>query len=374
MLQPSLAELEQMCSPNLIFRAIAGSKAYGTQHGKSDTDIRGVYVLSSGRYLSLSAPPAQIADERGDTVYYTLKRFLELASGANPNIIELLYLPGDCVLYTSPLMTRITENRDMFITRQAYESHVGYARAQIKKARGRKKWINQPQPREAPVTEQFCWFLSRTEHRDRFPFRPVPFLESGINQNGCRCAAVEHVPGLYRLYDYGGELTVGVIRGGKIVCESIPMKDEKSRLIGLLYYHKEAHEQARRNHRGYWEWVQKRNQNRWTAQERGEIDYDAKNMMHTFRLILSGEHILRNGAPLVRFSGERLTFLKEILAGSLSYESLVEKAEEKIAGMDDLVKTCGLPDRPNAIEVDELLKEITEIWEKEYARSNPCDT
>ena len=51
---------------------------------------------------------------------------------------------------------------------------------------------------------------------------------------------------------------------------------------------------------------------RWVQQERGELDYDAKNMMHLTRLLFSGENIVKNGEPIGRFEGEKLETLLPI--------------------------------------------------------------
>ncbi len=76
----------------LIFEAIVGSKAYGLDTAKSDTDIRGVFVLPKDLFYSLDYKP-QVSNESNDIVYYELKRFIELLARNNPNIIELLNMP-----------------------------------------------------------------------------------------------------------------------------------------------------------------------------------------------------------------------------------------------------------------------------------------
>lgn len=129
----------------LIFETVSGSRAYGTDGPESDEDIRGVYVEPARSLITLRERPEQLSDSKGDTVYYALRRFLELASGANPNIIELLYMPGNCVRLVDPVFQPILDARQSFITRQAYVSHVRYAQAQVRKARGQNKWINNPQ-------------------------------------------------------------------------------------------------------------------------------------------------------------------------------------------------------------------------------------
>ena len=83
----------------------------------------------------------------------------------------------------------------------------------------------------------------------------------------------------------------------------------------LFLYNEQAFNRAKRQHHEYWDWWRNRNESRWTAQERGQMDYDAKNMMHLVRLLLSGENIVKTGEPIVRFGGERLETLLSIRRG-----------------------------------------------------------
>jgi predicted nucleotidyltransferase len=39
----------------------------------------------------------QVSDASNDVVYYELKRFIELLYRNNPNLLELLSSPADCV-------------------------------------------------------------------------------------------------------------------------------------------------------------------------------------------------------------------------------------------------------------------------------------
>ena len=383
----TLDELLRDGGPSVIYETVAGSHAYGTAHEGSDRDIRGVFALPAARYLELRDAPRQLADDRNNTIFYSLRRFIELASNANPSILELLYMPADCILRCQPAMQRIVQARGLFVTRRAYDSHVEYASAQIARARGRNKWVNNPQPRDPPQRESFCWVVPRRDCAT--PYRPVPLLQSGIDLQSCRVAALEHTPDVYRLYQYGptegsnddgsptqrmavdraveahGRDVLGVFRGdgGQIVCSSIPLSDEATRCVGLLIYNRTAHEHAQRDHKNYWQWRAARNESRWTTQESGERDFDAKNMMHTFRLLLSGEWILRHGEPLVRVRGEPLAFLRGILAGAHSYDSLIAQAEERVQAMAELRDRSTLPMHPDADSVDTLLCEATACFE-----------
>lgn len=349
----------------LIFETVAGSRAYGTARPDSDEDLKGVYVEPARALLTLGERPDQVADGKGDTVYYALRRFLNLALGANPNIIELLFMPDDCVRLIDPVFQPILDARQLFITREAYVSHVRYAQAQIKKARGRNKWINNPQPEKPPVPQDFCWFVP-ADHGDRMPFRPVHLKDAEVSLEECHASSLEHLPNVFRLYHYGPSAR-GVFRGDNVVCESIPFKDEQKRCIGLLIYNQTAHERAVRDHRNYWTWRENRNEQRWVRQENGELDYDAKNMMHMFRLMLSAEHILTNGQPQVRFEGTQQAYLLSILDGEFSYETLIAEADSLSRRLKRLFESSSLPDNPDVNKAEALLKSVTLEWEDAYA-------
>lgn len=315
--------------------------------------------------MALAAPAALIADERHNTVYYSLRRTLELLVAANPNILELLYMPDDCVVDDTPEMQRLRAERAMFITRQCADTHVGYAFSQIKKARGQNKWINQPKPEAPPRKEDFCHVLTRDAlaGRQAAPCRPVTLERSGIDLRACHAARLEHTPDVFRLYDFG-DVARGVFRGDTIALESIPLDQESPRFAGLLIYNERAWRQAMDDHRNYWIWRAERNEARWRQQESGELDYDAKNLMHTIRLLLSGESILLRGCPIVRFEGEARALLLDVRAGRFSYDDVMQMAEEIKARCESLRNHADLPETAEIAAVDNLLRELTHAWEQ----------
>lgn len=297
---------------------------------------------------------------------FSLKRFLELALQANPTLIELLYMPEECVRFIHPAFQLVLDHRNEFLTMRAYDSHVKYAQAQIRKARGRNKWINQPQPKKPPAIEEFCWFIPLNQG-NRPPYRPVPLLDAGVNLKQCRASSVEHSYQTYRLYDYRDIERDGVIRGGQVFCESIPLDDEVQRCVGLLIFNEGEFNRARRDHKNYWTWRKNRNESRWVNQESGLLDYDAKNMAHMFRLLYSAKRILTQGEPLVRFTGERQQFLRSILDGKHTYEDLMSQAEELSHEVEQAKNECHLPEKPDSAVAESLLRTVTAEWEAAQA-------
>lgn len=149
-----------------------------------------------------------------------------------------------------------------------------------------------------------------------------------------------------------------------IACESIPEEDESTRFAGFLLYNEQGWRQAFADHQNYWAWRRDRNESRWQQQERGELDFDAKNMMHTVRLLLSGRSLMKSGQPIVRFSGHQLALLMSIREGKLSFDEIMSVAQEILADCERLKATADLPDICESAQATTLLREITEHWEK----------
>ena len=136
---------------HILFEVISGSKSFGLDTPTSDTDIKGVYYLPKDQFYGLTYIP-QISNETNDEVYYELGRFVELLLKNNPNILEILASPNDCVLYKHPLMERL--KLEDFLSKLCKDSFAGYAMTQIKKATGLKKKIVNPMEKEKKSESQ----------------------------------------------------------------------------------------------------------------------------------------------------------------------------------------------------------------------------
>ncbi len=96
--------IQDLKNKNLIlFEAISGSRSFGLATENSDTDIRGVYYLPKEDFFGLNYIP-QISNETNDITYYEIGRLIELLQKNNPNILEIIASPEDCILQKHPLM------------------------------------------------------------------------------------------------------------------------------------------------------------------------------------------------------------------------------------------------------------------------------
>ena len=349
---------ELKLSNRILFECRAGSFAYGTNTEKSDIDIKGIYLQSQEELISFDTPTLQVSDEKNDIVYYSLRRYIELASAANPNILELLYMPEDCILKTSPIFEELKKHRDEFISHKCLETHQAYAMAQIKKAKGRNKWINNPQPETKPIIENFTYFIPLKGNCET-PARPVKYKSSPLQQGNFKASSVEHCPGLYRIYESDKECKLFTEQ--QICCSSIPYEDENRQFAGLLYLNENAYKKALTDHKNYWEWISKRNPERWKLQEVGATNFDAKNMQHTVRLLFTAKHIAGQQRLKVRFDGEELKLLKGIRLGHFSYDGLINFCNDLNTEIDSLSTISSLKDEISTERATEIFLKLMSL-------------
>lgn len=367
----NLEELEK--SNYIIFRAIGGSHSYGLNTADSDIDERGIFILPLNQRLSILNFDQEIGNEKQDVKYYDIQKYFKLAIDCNPNIVELLWTPDDCVKFKNEKMDKIIANRNLFISKKAYHTFSGYAYAQISKCKGQNKLVHNPKPKDPPKKEDFCWIIpsnslflksTRLDPKDtEMPARPMPLkivIDNGrfTTLDKYHCAALEHVSNTFRLYHYGDK-SKGIFRGNDmLVCENIPIEDEWANFVGLLIYNEHEFEKAHKEWKQYWEWVENRNENRWLDQEKKKVDYDVKNMAHCFRLLYSGKNILEFGFPIVRFEGKQREFLMDIRKNKFTYEYLMELVEREMKELDELKEISTLPWGCDVKKVNELYLEL----------------
>jgi len=338
----------------LLLDAISGSHAYGLNHADSDIDKRGVFVLPKTQFYGLHYKE-QVNDELNDEVYYELKRFMSLLIKNNPNILELLLIPDDCILFRHPLFERI--KIEDFLCKKAKYTFAGYATAQIKKARGLNKKIVNPIDKERKTILDFCYV---NQGQGSIPL--TTFLKNHkIQQENCGLVNIANMKGLYALFHSKDHSYAGVVRqeeSNDLALSSVP-KGELP--LAYLHFNKDGYSVYCKEYRQYWEWVEKRNESRYQNTLSHGKNYDAKNMMHTFRLLNCAEEIARHGTFQVRRTADR-DFLMKIRSGAFEYEALLEIAEEKIARIDTLFETSALPESANQKKGEQLLIEIREAF------------
>ncbi len=128
----------------IIYRCVIGSRAYGLEDDKSDTDRRGIYLPPAELHWSLYGVPEQLENEETQEAYWELQKFIVLALKANPNVLECLYSP--IVEFATPLAEELLAMREAFLSKLVFQTYSGYVASQFKKMQtdirnqGRVKW------------------------------------------------------------------------------------------------------------------------------------------------------------------------------------------------------------------------------------------
>ena len=359
---------------HLLLKAISGSRAYNLALPGSDTDIKGIFVLPQRELYGLNYT-AQLSNETNDEVYYEVGRFIDLLVKNNPNILELLSTPEESILFRHPLMDLVRP--EDFLSKLCLESFAGYAKTQVKKARGLNKKINQSFDRQRKSVLDFCHVVAG---KGTQPLS-VWLADNHYSAADCGLVALAHFRDAYLLFhrsqlsddpgqspddrdhrpnDHTQPQDVSPIRGivsgdtaNDVQLSSIPVGISP---LTVMHFNKDAYSMYCKDYASYWEWVGGRNETRYQSTLAHGKNYDAKHLMHTFRLLAMAAEIATQHRVIVQRPDRE--FLLRIRSGEFEYATLLEKAEEKMAGMETLYAASDLPDAPDPAFAGALLVRI----------------
>jgi hypothetical protein len=183
-------------------------------------------------------------------------------------------------------------------------------------------------------------------------------------QEDCGLVRIDHMRDMYALFhqSQSNRKFSGVFSGDDADEVSLSSVPEGLQPKCILYFNKDGYSVYCKEYRQYWEWVEQRNEERYENTVNHGKNYDAKNMMHVFRLLNMAEEIARYKKVNVR-RPER-EYLLKIRAGEFPYEDLLKQAEEKIGVVDDLFKKSDLPEHPDFVDAERILTDIRDIFYK----------
>lgn len=349
-----------------IFIGLAGSHGYGLNRPGSDYDYRGVFIAPKKYYLGFDSIEQKndgwdepgifpFIDGNKDTVIYELRKVIQLLSGANPNLLELLWLNE------YPVLTQVGQHlinyKQLFLSKQVKYTYSGYAFAQIKKMETHRKWLLNP-PEKKPLPEDFGIKDETPLTKDELN----AFLEYLYNLIRGRIEFLEEAEQLYELLtadiDFKGMLKQHPLRGDTLEYTQ-QLTNSRTDFIRLLQK-SQKYQVALREWKAYLSWQQNRNPAR--AEMEKLSGFDLKHGMHCIRLLRSGLEILREGKVVVdrRKAGD-VDDLKAILKGEYSYEQVMKMADNLVAEMDVVYQQSTLPHSPDLNQINALCIELVEI-------------
>ena len=166
---------------NTQYLCVMGSQAYGVSTDTSDFDIYGYCIPPKelvfphlageipgfGRQIQRFEvwQEHHIKDtnkniERDFAVYGIVKYF-QLCMENNPNMIDSMFVPRNCVIHSTAVSENIRENRHIFLHRGAWHKFKGYAYAQMSKIRNK---VNSTNEKRAETIEKFGYDVKFAYH------------------------------------------------------------------------------------------------------------------------------------------------------------------------------------------------------------------
>jgi hypothetical protein len=349
-----------------IFVGLAGSHGYGLNRPESDYDYRGVFIAPKRYYLGFDSIEQKDSgwDEPGifpfidgneDTVIYELRKVIHLLAGANPNVLELLWLTN------YPFLTNVGQylinHRNLFLSKKVKHTYAGYAFAQIKKMETHRKWLLNP-PTNKPIPADFDIMDEILLSKDELN----AFLEYLYLLIRGKIEFLEESEQLYKLLTADIDFK-GVLKQYTLADETLAYTQNltygRKDFIRLLQK-SQSYQIALREWKAYISWQENRNPAR--AEMEKKSGYDLKHGMHCIRLLRSGLEILRTGELIVdrNLAGD-IDDLKAILRGDYSYDELIKMAEDLVAQMDIFYEQSSLPHRPDLEQINDLCMELVEM-------------
>jgi predicted nucleotidyltransferase len=375
----------------ILFETIVGSQAYGTQTPTSDVDKKFVYILPQDYILGTEY--VEQINVNKDYVGWEIRRFLELTASNNPTVLELLNSPEDCIISKHPLFDIILEHKNDFITKICKDSFGGYARQQIKKAKGLDKKQNWEKDKitrkdvldfcyvidgeksipwkvwnDGKYDEKFCGVSNLPNARDVYAVfydEVASDLFSEMNPKAERDFLIQHRKenNMSLGFGYKGLIKVGegdnMAESNQLRLSSIPKNETP---ICNIIYNKDGYSMHCKDYKEYQEWLENRNEARYVeTQEHGQ-KIDGKNMMHCMRLIRMAQEIGSGKGIVVRRPDSQE--LLSIRHGEVDLENLIEMADKAIDKMDSIFDNSNLPDKVDKELVNKLLINIRKKFYK----------
>ena len=286
-----------------------GSRAWGLSDEHSDTDLRGAFALPFSWTSGLAEPPSELISADGSQTYWELRKLVEQALRADPNTLELLFVPS--VRALDELGQWVLDARGAFVSKLLFGSFGRYALSQLNKLSASQRlaehrdvvlgWLQEePEPLLDEVGRRLALISPRT---------------------AATPADAEHQARLYLKQLYRSLWDQGLL----------PSNDFK----GLTQY----------------------------AREGGRRPPDArslrpKNAYNLLRLIELARGWLATGTPVFEATGEFRQRLLAIKRGERALDEVLAEAEAMSPALEAARDASTLPEQPDYQRADVLLKRI----------------
>lgn len=299
----------------VVVLALIGSHSHGTYipptdpQAIDDIDYMGIVIPPIGFTLGLKEwEGLNFQFEELDCVFYSFRKFLGLLVKSNPNVLGMMWLRPEHYIVKTPEWDMLLKSRDLFSSKMAYNSFMGYAYSQLTKMTN------------FDIETQTKW-----EDAVELVVAAGWSVESVTNPNS-KSAPMPNFKAINNLLqvDFNTDEINNVLN------------DAKNTIIKIHARHFQGYMGEKRK-----SLVKK-------------YGYDTKNAAHLIRLMRMCVEFLESGELKV-FRDVDGDHIKAIKRGEFSIEQVREEAESLFALAKTIKNTmCTLPDEPNISAINGL--------------------
>lgn len=183
---------------NVMYEVITGSVAYGISNDTSDMDIYGFCIpqkedvfphlkgeiLGFGQQIQRFEQYCQhhINDETAmagkgrvyDLTIYSIVKFFQLCMENNPNMVDTLYVPYECVLSSTQVGKMVRDSADMFLHKGSFHKFLGYAHSTLHKLKNKN-----PEGKRREIIEKYGFDTKYACHLVRLAYECEMILTEG---------------------------------------------------------------------------------------------------------------------------------------------------------------------------------------------------
>lgn len=191
-----------------------GSVAYGASSDTSDMDVYGFCIppkkmvfphldgeimgfgTQKKRFEQWSEHHVHDASAKSghgktyDFAVYGIVKYFNLVMQNNPNMLDSLFVPANCVLYQTQIGQLIRENRKLFVHKGSFQKFKGYAYSQLNKMENKKG-----EGKRSPLIEKYGFDVKFGYHLVRLLLEAEEILETGnltLNRNGALLKSIRN--------------------------------------------------------------------------------------------------------------------------------------------------------------------------------------
>jgi len=180
-----LAEKGLITPPEFVksctqYETVVGSMAYGVNKDESDEDVYGFCIPPKETVFPHLAGIVHGYDKQVqnfdqyqqhhirfsetkeyDITIYGIVKYFRLCADGNPNMVDSLFTPANCVKTITQVGSMVRENRKLFLSKKCWHTFKGYAYSQMSKIRS---GTNKNNPKRQAEIQKFGYDLKFAYH------------------------------------------------------------------------------------------------------------------------------------------------------------------------------------------------------------------